>query len=363
MPPSSEPRRTRPQVQNKYVTSTVIQTYQSLAKQYGMDADTFSSRTGIAQADIQGPPRRIRGDQHLRALQLFQTSGIPVLPKPETAWFDGFAQFYPDLISLLVNSATLRHALRHLVQHRLVIGNLDTLDLLETPTKVMLVHEQPDSASINVCGGLGHFMLANQIARCYDPHAHTSTHIHLQPLLPTSLIAALASTDDCRISIVQTQETWTCASPLLDTPLRQFNPWLERFARQRLDQQIQDLHASGSFTQQVGHKALALLLSASDANSEGHILSDLCQCFNMSRWTMQRRLNLEGATFAGIFSQVRSEEMKRLLETTALSIAEVGDRLGFATPTSLTRFCKQQTGHTPSEYRQRLQNAPMAKAA
>ena len=44
-------------------------------------------------------------------------------------------------------------------------------------------------------------------------------------------------------------------------------------------------------------------------------------------------------------------EAKVLLHHTAMSVAEVSEKLGFATPSFFIRFFRQQTGQTPLQYR------------
>jgi AraC-like DNA-binding protein len=44
-------------------------------------------------------------------------------------------------------------------------------------------------------------------------------------------------------------------------------------------------------------------------------------------------------------------EAKKLLDDTALSVAEIGDKLGFPEPTNFNRFFKNMTNVTPLQYR------------
>ncbi|MBR6330217.1 MAG: helix-turn-helix transcriptional regulator [Bacteroidales bacterium] len=44
-------------------------------------------------------------------------------------------------------------------------------------------------------------------------------------------------------------------------------------------------------------------------------------------------------------------EAKVLLHHTAMSVAEVAEKLGLATPSFFIRFFRQQTGQTPLQYR------------
>jgi AraC-like DNA-binding protein len=58
-------------------------------------------------------------------------------------------------------------------------------------------------------------------------------------------------------------------------------------------------------------------------------------------------------------------EAKRLLAHTALSIALIGERLGFPDPTNFVKFFKREVGCTPGEFRRRQPElgASMARKA
>lgn len=51
------------------------------------------------------------------------------------------------------------------------------------------------------------------------------------------------------------------------------------------------------------------------------------------------------------------EEARRLLATTDLSVADVGYRLTYSTPTNFVKFFKNMMGITPLQYRKSLQEA------
>ncbi|MFP4975716.1 helix-turn-helix domain-containing protein [Paenibacillus sp. CN-4] len=58
-----------------------------------------------------------------------------------------------------------------------------------------------------------------------------------------------------------------------------------------------------------------------------------------------------GQTFIGYLQQVRVQEAKGYLEQTDLTVAEIGERCGFANPSYFFKIFKRWTGLRPSEYR------------
>jgi transcriptional regulator GlxA family with amidase domain len=68
-----------------------------------------------------------------------------------------------------------------------------------------------------------------------------------------------------------------------------------------------------------------------------------------------------GISPASYVESLRVERAKLLLESTPLSIQEVGRRCGFGTVETLRRSFSRGVGATPAEYRDRFQSAPSAE--
>jgi len=70
--------------------------------------------------------------------------------------------------------------------------------------------------------------------------------------------------------------------------------------------------------------------------------------------SLQRRLKEEGTSFRAIVMQVKYDQACDLLQQLDLQIIEVAFRLGFQSPAHFTRFFRNISGQTPSEYRTTL---------
>lgn len=70
----------------------------------------------------------------------------------------------------------------------------------------------------------------------------------------------------------------------------------------------------------------------------------------MSPRTLQRRLHVEGTTFAGLLSELRRDLALRYLRDPRIAIGEVGFLLGFRDVTAFHRAFKRWTGSTPANY-------------
>lgn len=325
---------------------------QELAERSGLGWAEFHTLTGIERADLHAPHGVVDADKFLRVLAFLDHHQlIPILP---LEGFDDVGRAFPDLLALYVNSPTLRQALHDLLRYRPVLGNTDEVELRESDDRLELVYRHSDTAGHHSSSALCTFALVAKIVRLYTRACRYELRIDLIGCLPVphpQLEASVA----CRIRQHQNDNRLVCISADLDEPWGMFNPLVDQLTRQRLDNQLQGLRKNlGGLAAQLQREVRDLLRESYVAESEDGLLEHLCQHHGVSRWTLQRRLQREGRTLAEVFAEARVAELDALLTQGKLSLADIGERLGFAQPSSLTRFCRQHLGMTPSQYRDRL---------
>lgn len=339
-----------------YVTQAVVQSYLKVAEQHGMGQAELLARTGSHRADLEGRHGRVAGALQLRILRLFDELGIVPLPQAGGG-FDDLHAFYPAFMTLLASSATMREALRHFVTYQpRAMGTLDRLTMKEDAERVLLVYDQTDTGRLSSACAFGDLMLANNIARHYDDRATLHVQIDILGRLPGRHTSWLSAAD-CRVRGDAPQNSWLLSGAALDQPFEFYNPHVARYARQQLDRQFQELNAAFSLATRVSLHIRDFLRAAPAKVDDDNLLARLCDSLGMSRWTLRRHLALESTSFSELLATQRCDEMRHLLAHSDLSIAEIGDQLGFSTPASLTRFAHHQLGMAPSEYRLRSRSA------
>jgi AraC-like DNA-binding protein len=120
---------------------------------------------------------------------------------------------------------------------------------------------------------------------------------------------------------------------------RSFEPELQR--------RLEELDAGASTAERV--RAALLELLPGGAASIGAVAARL----GNSARTLQRRLQDDGQSFAGVLAQTRTELAHHYLASTALSAAEISFLLGFEDPNSFYRAFQTWTGTTPERARGR----------
>jgi AraC-like DNA-binding protein len=103
---------------------------------------------------------------------------------------------------------------------------------------------------------------------------------------------------------------------------------------------------AGRFAETVLAKIEAKLDAKLDANA-------VASALHMSVRTFQRRLDDEGTRFSELYDRARELRARRLLEGTALPLAEIAYRSGFADLATFSRAFKRWTGVPPGAFRRR----------
>lgn len=83
-------------------------------------------------------------------------------------------------------------------------------------------------------------------------------------------------------------------------------------------------------------------------------VEDICNEFDYSRSFLNKRFQNEtGQSLASYFTALKIEEAKRLIRDSDLNFAQISDRLSFDNPQYFSRFFKNRTGMTPTEFKKR----------
>jgi AraC-like DNA-binding protein len=93
-------------------------------------------------------------------------------------------------------------------------------------------------------------------------------------------------------------------------------------------------------------RSIALLLPSGRAT-----IDQIARQMGMSTRSLQRRLDEEGAQFAGLLGGVRRELAAAYLTNSAHPITTVAGLLGYASPSSFTRWFTAEFGASPQAWR------------
>jgi AraC-like DNA-binding protein len=103
----------------------------------------------------------------------------------------------------------------------------------------------------------------------------------------------------------------------------------------------------------VGHRVRAALLEALPSGQSD--MDAVSRRLAMSRRTLQRHLDADGLSFAGLLRETRQALAQHYLGNTRLPAAEIAFLLGFEEPNSFYRAFRRWTGQTPDATRRQGQ--------
>lgn len=316
----------------------------------GHDPADFFRHTGITQAQLDEPGGRINAERHRRmvsyAHQLPQQRGI--LDLDVTHWFAHFS----GVAHVCFNRPTLRGALSEFLHLRGLIGQFDFMLMNENGCLIEIEYLSEFCPAGGAMQALANFRMLSLVARAYDDGAPTAFRASFQGKAPW-FAPAISECFGAAVAFGQARNTLTFDAPALDRPFAQFNAMLAPHALRHAQGQLQQLQGAQLFSARVEQAIIDLLgqQGAGDADSAS-LLPALCDGLAMNRWTLQRQLQQEQTSFRALELRAKSRESRRLLRETSLSVAEIGDRLGFSSQSAFTRFFKNQFELPPARYRQ-----------
>ncbi len=326
------------------VSNRVIRNMLGACQQQGGDPDAILMAGGLTPFDIEREQGRIPAHSHYRMLQLMQ----PYLAGfHETILSYDIGQHYPPLISLCLNQPSPRAALEVLLAYRPIIGSCDELRVRRGAQVSQYQYVNQGPASLGASQAIPNFIILYRILRVYLADAQVSVGFTGRPPLRHQLLDHFFATR-CRWE--QGENTLIISNAQLDRPSHCYNEPLGRLQLAQLAQICADITERAPFAYLVGERIRHKIREGA-LESDESLLKEVCAAMNVSRWTLNRRLQGEGSSFSSILREVRVSEACRLLEEGAQPLQNISDRVGFSSQSAFNRFFKANTRMTPLAYR------------
>lgn len=316
----------------------------------GHDPADFFRHTGITQAQLDEPGGRINAERHRRmvsyAHQLPPQRGI--LDLDVTHWFAHFS----GVAHVCFNRPTLRGAINEFLHLRGLIGQFDFMLMNENGCLIEIEYLSEFCPAGGAMQALANFRMLSLVTRAYDQGAPTVFQASFRGAAPR-FAHAISECFGAPATFGQARNTLRFRAPALDIPFGQFNATLAPHALRHAQAQLQSLQGAQLFSARVEQAIIDLLGQQDGAAADGaKLLPALCDGLAMNSWTLRRQLQQEQTSFRALELRAKSRESRRLLRETTLSVAEIGDRLGFSSQSAFTRFFKTQFELPPARYRQ-----------
>lgn len=254
--------------------------------------------------------------------------------------------FDPAIFSALC-SPNLTTALNRLKKFKPIIGPMSIdLEEREDATTIVMAFQQKSLAAPAwlVAVEIGFFIQLARIATrehivptevcvpCQLPVPEKFNEYFGVTVTPSNKISLTFSKEDCqRAFVTENQSMW-------------------QFFEPNLNKHLAELTSEDNFSCQA-RAAMLDMLPCGEAT-----LPILAERLNLSRRTLQRRLQNEGTNFQGLLTEVRKDLAKHYVVKSTLPYNHISFLLGYEDPNSFFRAFHQWTGVTPDSMRNKERN-------
>ncbi|MDP2560670.1 AraC family transcriptional regulator [Psychrobium sp. 1_MG-2023] len=244
-------------------------------------------------------------------------------------------------------SANLEQGLRRFIENSQLINTAMQIELLEKQDELVIQYSPPQSrqrVSPHPCAiqlGVGFFLKMFRLAASKNIPA-TAVYFTFDI---TDSLPAYEEFFQCKIYPNSTMNGIAFSKSLLSELLPTYDAELVELNEIAIKNYLKTMKQS-----QVCVEVVNIITERLDKESVTE--EAVAYRMNMSKRTLQRKLNAESASFLGLLTSVRVSLAKQHLTTTSASVTEIAYLLGYSSPSTFARAFKQKTNRSPNEYRQ-----------
>ncbi|EMS97417.1 AraC family transcriptional regulator [Agrobacterium tumefaciens str. Cherry 2E-2-2] len=317
-------------------------TWRMVLKDLGISATNVLRRAGLSDDLLQHPSVRLLPDQYHRLWNGMEAeAGDGLLPLRVCEAIRGEA-FSPPIFAALC-SPNLVTAVRRVAQYKRLIAPMH-LEVSEEHDRMTLelawtcAAQPPDSLILLEL--LFFVSLARMATREAVMPVAVTTTVLPSPIPPYEAFLGASLTQGARHRIV-----FSAADAI--RPFLTSNPQMWATFEPHLRQQLAELDREVTTSQRV---RAALI----EGIPSGRIsIEAIAGKLMMSKRTLQRRIETEGASYQQLLAETREALAHHYLRKTTLPLAEISFLLGFDEPNSFYRAFRTWTGKTPESVRYR----------
>lgn len=334
------------------VRTGVLATYLEVAQQQGFNPQPLLSRFGLnravlAHTDQQIPTNAAVGLLEATAEQCnYPGFGLRMAEMRQLADLG-------EVSLLLAHQRTLRDVLQTTMQYRHLL-NQSLAMFIEGADKTVVIREEvvteppiPSRQATELAVGVMFRLCSALMGERWRPRSVNFTHDAPQDLQLHRRIFR------CNLEFNSEFNGIVCNASDLDLPNPLADPAMARYAERFLESRQNDFEPS--IVMEV-RKAIYLLLPMERATIE-----QIAMAMGMNVRTLQRRLDDTDEHFSDLLNGVRRDLVVRYMQNPHYSLARVAALLGYAVPSSFTRWFSTQFGMPPAAWRLHKMTSPSDK--
>lgn len=308
---------------------------------------SFLNAAGIHYEELTTEHGRIDAFRHNKLLELAMPylGEIPDLPKVDFGML--FNDFMP-FASACGNAPSLREALNIFFKYRCIIGECDSFYQEEIFDQIIFTYKNDTINEFTAGCGFFNFLMLNALINHYQPNKNLNKKMVVITNITKKRLELMESLN-CSIK-KGNENTFSMTSKTLDEKNENYNPTIQQFFLDKLEDivncSLKNMKISSEIT-----KIIKEFLWQKSVSDKDNILDIACTRLNMTRWTINRRLQEENTSFSLLLTKFRREESCRLLQNNEITLSDISNQLGFLNHSSFTRFFNEQFNQSPINFR------------
>ena len=311
----------------------------------------FFHAAGIHYEELTPKGGRIDAVRHFKLLDLIMPhmQDLEGIPSPN---FDLFFNHQPSLAAACGNAENLQDALNLFFKYRNLVGDCDSFTQTAQPGKdVNFIFQNERKHDLSTMAATFNFFMVDSVIQYFQGDEYFDKKISLTGKLGNHS-KIVSDAFDC--PIIQGKHN---ILSMPSTILTLQNPHSNKRLQPLLIEKLQNSNDRFSNKQKTSNQVIQLikkqLRQKNDSFKNCDLLNTTCQTLNITRWTLNRRLQAENSSFSLLLKKFRREEACRLLKQNNQSITEISDQLGFINHSSFSRFFSEQFNQSPIKFRKK----------
>lgn len=331
------------------VRAAVLKNYIEVASQLGLNVDQTLREVGLTRAQLENAENMLPFSPVLTLLELSAqrancpTFGLLMAQNRQLSDF-GVASL------LITHQRTLRDALQTTIEYRHLLNQTLVLQL-EEAGKTVVVREEliaPPGQRTRQATELAVAILYRMCSTLMGP-GWLPRNVSFAHSAPANGDRSMyQKVFRARVDFDAEFSGFVCNASDLDAPNPKADPAMASYARRFMDENFRPADDAIIFDVR---KAIYLLMPMGRATIE-----QTADGLDMSVRTLQRQLDSHGISFSSLLNDVRRELVLRYMENRKYSLQRVALLLGYAVPSSFTRWFANEFGMSPRAWRNQ-QNA------
>jgi len=287
------------------VSNKILQFSFNLLNSNGIDVNRIKNDFGISNYEVYKEGGRIHEELYFKIMhridKIVTKEFIDSNSIIDSLALNNMHDIFPDLFSYCINSESPKEAIDKFISFRGVIGNCDELIKYNKGCETKIVYNNSIYGKELAGGAIPNFVIIFNIINCFIKTKEISVQFMGSPVFYWMDLNDFFGVN-CQWN--QQQNCLTLSDKILKNKTITINKYLESLQIEKLTQLINNTKSSEDLSSYI-HDLLVSKIRVGTLNNELSAQDEICAELNFSRWTLYRRLELLGTSFASILKKTR----------------------------------------------------------